>query len=93
MKRHIPKFKSLEAERKFWDTHSITDFLEELKPAKIEFIRPKKKLISLRLDTDQIDSLKQIASHKRLGYLTLIRFWINERLSKECRQPSLVHKG
>ena len=93
MKRHIPKFKSLEEERRFWNTHSITEFRDELKPAKVEFIRPKKKLISLRLDTDQIDSLKQVASRRRLGYLTLIRYWINEQLSKECRQPSFVHKG
>lgn len=91
-KRIIPKFKSLEEERKFWDTHSITDFLKELKPVKVEFTRPKKKLISLRLDTPQIESLKQIASRKGLGYLSLIRYWINERLSKEHR-TSLVHRG
>src|ERR1700690_1179561 len=47
----IPKFKSLEAERVFWDTHSITEFLDELKPVKVEFSRPKKKLISIRLET------------------------------------------
>ncbi|MFH1776478.1 MAG: CopG family antitoxin [Candidatus Omnitrophota bacterium] len=83
MKRKIPKFKSLEEERKFWDRHSITEFLEELTPAKAEFVRPKKKLISLRLDTPQIKSLKQIAADKGLGYLSLIRSWISERLAKE----------
>ena len=83
MKRRIPRFKSLEGERRFWDTHSITDFLEELKPVKIKFIRPKKKLISLRLETPQIESLKEIASRKGLGYLSLIRYWISERLYKE----------
>lgn len=92
MKTRIPKFKSLEEERKFWDTHSITDFLDELRPAKVEFVRPKKKLISLRLDAPQIASLKEIASHKGLGYLSLIRYWITERLSKEYRHP-LVHRG
>ncbi len=92
MNKRIPKFKSLEEERRFWDTHSITEFLADLKPAKVEFIRFKKKLISLRLDTPQIESLKQIASRKGLGYLSLIRYWINERLSKEDR-TSLAHKG
>jgi len=82
MKR-IPKFKSLEEERKFWDTHSITEFMDELKPTKVEFVKPRKKLISLRLDSNQIGSLKEIASHKGLGYLSLIRFWIAERLSRE----------
>lgn len=91
MKR-IPKFKSLEEERKFWDNHSITEFMDELKPAKIEFVRPKKKLISLRLDSNQIGTLKEIASHKGLGYLSLIRYWITERLSKE-RSFLHAHRG
>lgn len=89
MKKRIPKFKSLEEERKFWDTHSVTEFLDELRPVKVEFTRPRKKLISLRLDVPQIESLKQIAAHKGLGYLSLIRYWINERLSKEHRIFSL----
>ena len=93
MKKQIPKFKSLEEERRFWDTHSITEFIDKLKPVKMEFIRPKKKLISLRLDTPQIESLKEIASHKGLGYLSLIRYWISERLSKEHHPRLAHHKG
>ena len=92
MKSKIPRFKSLEEERKFWDTHSITEFMNELKPVKVEFVRPKKKLISLRLDTSQIESLKEIASHKGLGYLSLIRYWLAERLSKEHR-PLHSHRS
>ena len=92
MKSKIPKFKSLEAERRFWDTHSITEFMDELKPVKVEFIRPKKQLVSLRLDTQQIESLKEIASHKGLGYLSLIRFWLAERLNRE-RSPLHSHSG
>ncbi|MFZ2937539.1 MAG: CopG family antitoxin [Candidatus Omnitrophota bacterium] len=92
MKR-IPKFKSLEEERKFWATHSITGYLDELKPVKVKFLKPKKKLISLRLETPQIQSLKEIASRKGLGYLSLIRYWINERLSKEHQPPHLAHRG
>jgi predicted DNA binding CopG/RHH family protein len=91
MKRKIPKFRSLEEERRFWDTHSITEFLDELKPAKVEFVKTKKKLISLRLDVPLIESLKEIASRKGLGYLSLIRYWICERLSQE-HSFSAVHK-
>ena len=91
MKRKIPKFKSLEEERKFWDTHSVTDFLDELKPVKIEFVRPKKKLLSVRLDINQIKSLKEIAAHKGLGYLPLIRMWIAEKLSQEHRLTHAHH--
>ena len=81
--KKIPKFKSLEAERLFWDTHNITDYLHELKPVKMQFVKPKKKLVSVRLEAEQIEALKRIASRKGLGYLTLIRFWINQNLIKE----------
>ena len=89
MKKRIPKFRSLEEERKFWDTHSVTDFLDELKPITVSFAKPRKKLLSLRLETDQINSLKEAASRRGLGYLTLIRLWINERLSQEHRLPHI----
>lgn len=91
MNKRIPKFRSLEEERAFWDTHSVTDFMDELKPAKIEFARPKKRLVSIRLESAQIDSLKAIASRKGLGYLTLIRFWIAEHLSREGRRTHTTH--
>ncbi len=91
MKNKIPKFKSLEEERDFWDTHSVTDYLDELKPVKVRFSKPKKKLISLRLETPQIEALKKIASRKGLGYLTLIRYWITQHITKEHRHPHVHH--
>ena len=92
MKNKIPRFKSLEEERRFWGSHSISDYADELKPAKVKFVRPKKKLISLRLDTPQIESLKEIASRKGLGYLSLIRYWLSERLSQEHPRVLTHHK-
>ena len=85
MKKHIPKFKSLEDERKFWDTHSVTEFLDELKPAKVTFSKPRKKLVSVRLDTAQIEAVKKIAARKGLGYLTLIRYWITQDIDKDLK--------
>jgi len=90
MKNKIPKFKSLEEERRFWDNHSAADFLNELTPVKIKFIRPRKKLISLRLDTPHLVLLKEIAATRGIGYLTLMRIWILERLSRE-HQPAHTH--
>jgi predicted DNA binding CopG/RHH family protein len=88
-KSKIPKFKSFEEEAKFWDTHDTTEFLDELKEAKnIKFIKPRKRLISVRMDETQIKPLKEIASAKGIGYLTLIRMWIAERL---LRERGLLH--
>ena len=83
-KKTIPKFRTEEAEAKFWDTHSVTNFMHELKVVKnVKFPKPRKRLISLRVDEPLINSLKTVATSKGIGYLTLIRMWLMERLSKE----------
>jgi hypothetical protein len=46
----VPKFKKLDEEKIFWDTHDSTDYLDDFKPAPdVVFVRPKKEVISLRL--------------------------------------------
>jgi hypothetical protein len=47
----VPRFKSLKEEREFWDTHDSTDYHDDFKTTKnMVFARPKKKVISLRLE-------------------------------------------
>lgn len=61
-KSKIPKFKNEEEEAKFWDTHSVTDFLDEFKPVKphtITFAKPLKHLFVVRLDRQQLHILKE----------------------------------
>ncbi len=85
-KSKIPKFKSYEEEAKFWDTHDTTEFLDELKEVRnIKFPKPRKRLVSMRLDDAMVKSLKAVATTKGIGYLTLMRMWIAERMSKELR--------
>jgi predicted DNA binding CopG/RHH family protein len=89
----IPKFKSEEEEAEFWDTHSIAKIWNQLEKAKVELSHPlkakinerrkAKKFISLRLEPEQIESLKTLSSKKGIGYLTLIRMWVSEKLSQE----------
>ena len=56
--KHIPKFKSEQEEAKFWETHSVTDYLHELKEFRnIKFPKPRKRLISVRMDDSQIKPL------------------------------------
>jgi hypothetical protein len=38
-KKKVPEFKSLEAERRFWQTHSFTEFLDETEEVSdVEFV-------------------------------------------------------
>jgi predicted DNA binding CopG/RHH family protein len=89
----IPHFKSEQEESDFWDTHVVTDYLDELAPADVTFVdtRPRKTMISLRLDPSAITQLKAIAHQKGVGYQTLMRMWVMERLEHEAktRQPEI----
>jgi len=78
--KKIPKFKSEKEEADFWSTHDSTGY--ESEETKVKFVRPKKKLVSLRLDDKTIHQLKKIAESKGIGYLQLVRMWVLENLSK-----------
>ena len=78
----IPKFKSEKEEADFWASHDSTDYLQGAKEVDVRFTRPKKKLVSLRLDEKTIKALKKIAAGRGIGYLELVRMWVLENLSK-----------
>lgn len=80
--KKIPKFKSEKEEAEFWATHDSADYIEGTREAKVKFTRPKKKLVSLRLDDRTINELKKIAERKGIGYLELVRMWVLENLEK-----------
>jgi len=81
----LPQFANDQEEAEFWNNHDATDYLDEFQPVEMTFrdSRPPKKQISLRLDTETIDSLKNVARKKGIGYQTLIRMWVVERLAHE----------
>ena len=80
----IPHFRSEAEEARFWDTHDSTEFLGEFKPATVTFPRPKPKiLVSVRIAKPEVALLRRIAARKGLGYASLIRMWLAERLLDE----------
>ena len=83
----IPKFKTLEEEAEFWDTHSLADYWDQLEEVEGPLIdeRPPKKLVSIRFDGALIDAAKRIARTKGIGYQTLLRMWAYEGLTRELR--------
>jgi len=83
----IPKFKTLEEESEFWDTHSVADYWDELERVEGPLIdeRPPKKLVSIRFDPAFIAAAKRLARTKGTGYQTLLRMWAYEGLGREIR--------
>jgi predicted DNA binding CopG/RHH family protein len=81
-----PQFASDQEESDFWDTHSSVDYMDDTTEVDATFVdaRPRKEQISLRLDRETITRLKALAHKRGIGYQTLIRMWVMERLSQEA---------
>jgi predicted DNA binding CopG/RHH family protein len=73
----VPKSKSLKEEREFWDTHDSTNYHDDFKVTKnVVFVRPKKEVISLRLEPKIINKLKELANKEGLPPTTYARMLI-----------------
>lgn len=60
-----PEFSNLEEDAEFWDTHDITDFLDELRPVKAQVAanlsgRRSPGVISIPLEQRIIDELRRV---------------------------------
>lgn len=69
MKSKIPKFKSLEEERRFWQTHDTAEFWEELTPVKIRFSAPRRPAISIHLTGQEFRVLQGLLARLTHSHL------------------------
>lgn len=81
-KSRIPKFKSLEEEARFWDTHSFADYWDEFEDVDlvVELHKPKEETLVVRLQKDMKERLERIAKTKGLNISSLARMWLTEKL-------------
>jgi predicted DNA binding CopG/RHH family protein len=77
----IPKFRSTGAERKFWETHDTTQYLDWSQAQRVRFpkLRPSTKSISLRLPVDLLERIKVEANRRDVPYQSLIKVWLDEK--------------
>jgi hypothetical protein len=83
----IPEFASVQEEAEWWDTHDITDYLDELKPVEVRFAKNLSgqvlsRGITIRFDDESLAELRRRAQEKGIGPTTLARMWILERLKQ-----------
>ncbi len=80
--RAIPEFTSREEEAAFWDTHDVTEYLDELKPVEVRFANKLSEGMTVRFDPETSAELRAIAKEQGIGPTTLMRMWILERLKE-----------
>lgn len=77
----IPSFKSEAEERKFWETHDSTDYVDWSKAQRARFpnLKPSTTAISIRLPSDLLERIKVAANKRDVPYQSLIKMWLAEK--------------
>jgi predicted DNA binding CopG/RHH family protein len=84
-KRKLPTFKTDDAERKFWDRHSVEEFADDLEDLDVQIRPARTEQIALRLYTDDLETLKKRAKRRGVGHTTLARSIVERWLATPQR--------
>jgi len=79
----VPRFRSEAAERKFWETHDSAGRIDWTKGERVRLpnLKPSTQSISLRLPVHTLERIKAAANARDVPYQSLIKFWLEEKLS------------
>lgn len=91
--KRLPRFRTEAEEAAYWDSHSLTEHLDEFKVVKGRFKGPAKQLLSIRIDLDLVRKIRRIADHRGIPYQTLMHQWLLERAEEEAPtvQPGSIY--
>jgi hypothetical protein len=86
MKKHrIPLTDSIEKLARFWESHDVTDFDEELVEVRRPvFTRRRSAVMTVRLSPKEADVVRRLARSRGVGRSSLIQQWVREKLRKEA---------
>jgi len=79
-----PNFRSEAEERKFWETHDSTEYVDWRKAERARFpnLKPSTTAISIRLPASLLERIKVAANRRDVPYQSLIKTWLVEKVDK-----------
>ena len=88
----IPVFRSEAAERRFWETHDTSPFVDWSKARVAVFpnLKPSTETISLRLPAALLAELKALANKRDVPYQSLLKVFLAERIARETAAASAL---
>jgi predicted DNA binding CopG/RHH family protein len=79
--RKIPKTDSIEELARFWNTHDLTDFEDQLEDvSEPVFERKRETIIPVRLRRHEVEAVKRVAKTRGVREAALLRQWVREKL-------------
>jgi len=78
----VPRFKTEAEERKLWETHDSTDYVDWSKAQRARFpnLKPSTTAISIRLPVGLLEQIKIAANKRDVPYQSLIKMWLAEKV-------------
>ena len=85
--KKVPDFESEDAERAFWAKQDSADYLDwsKAEPVRLPRLKPSTETISLRLPKHLLDQIRLAANSRDVPYQSLIKIWLQEKLSDAPR--------
>ena len=80
--KRIPRFDNETKERKFWETHDSTDYVDwsKAKNVRLPNLKSSTTSISLRLPVSLLTEIKIAANKRDVPYQSLIKMWLAEKV-------------
>lgn len=79
----VPQTDSIEELARFWDTHDLTEFKDELEEvSEPVFERKRETVVAVRLRPEEAQAVKRIAQATGVREATLIKRWVAEKLQR-----------
>ena len=77
----IPKFRSEVEERRFWEMHDSSNYVDWSKGERVRLpnLKPSTASISLRLPVTLLERIKVAANKRDVPYQSLIKTWLAEK--------------
>ena len=76
---NIPQTDSIQELARFWDTHDLTEFEDELEEV-TEAVFGREAVVKVQLGPEEIETLNEIARARGVGSAVLIREWVREKI-------------
>ena len=77
----VPATDSIQELARFWDTHDLADFDDELEEVHESiFERRAEETVTIPLPAAEVEAVKRLAKAKGMEHTALIREWVLEKL-------------
>ncbi|HHN63997.1 MAG TPA: hypothetical protein ENK09_01375 [Nitrospirae bacterium] len=86
-KSSISKKSSYQEIGEFWDTHDLSEFWGQTKPARFE-VDIQTQRIYYPVDIKLSDSILELAQKRGISAETLINLWLSEKIKQEEKQTA-----